>query len=208
MKSINSIKIAYKVFFAALTLSSIILEIVVLSERLIFDPGNFFSFFTVLSNSLAVIVLAVGAAMIYYRKKSVAFNVLRGASALFMVLTGVVFAVLLSDLDPRVLTAVPWDNTVLHYIMPIVMFVDWFVDPPKPAVRMKQALLWLVFPLGYVMYTLIRGPIVQWYPYPFLNPANGGYGKIAITCAVITLFTLAAAWVLVKAQSIHLLRTK
>lgn len=27
---------------------------------------------------------------------------------------------------------------------------------------------------------MIRGPIAGWYPYPFLDPANGGYGTVAV----------------------------
>ena len=28
--------------------------------------------------------------------------------------------------------------------------------------------------------TLVRGAIDGWYPYPFLDPANGGYASVAI----------------------------
>ena len=34
------------------------------------------------------------------------------------------------------------------------------------------------FPLLYVVYSLIRGPFVNWYPYPFLDPRIGGYGRV------------------------------
>jgi hypothetical protein len=43
----------------------------------------------------------------------------------------------------------------------------------------------LAYPLVWLGYTLVRGSIVGWYPYPFLNPANGGYGQVAATVAVV-----------------------
>ena len=197
----------FKTFFALLALSSILLEIVTLIGRSAFDAGNFFSFFTVLSNLFAVVVLLCSAICTYRNRSSVALDVLRGGSTLFMVLTGVVFAILLSDLDPALLTAVPWDNTVLHYIMPIVLFVDWLIDPPKSRLRYRHAVMWLLFPLAYVVYTLIRGPIVDWYPYPFLNPANGGYMQVFVICIGISVFTFLAA-LLIRGMSLRLVRTK
>lgn len=44
---------------------------------------------------------------------------------------------------------------------------------------MRQALLWLLYPLVWTAYTLIGGALVDWYPYPFLDPAQGGYGSVA-----------------------------
>lgn len=196
----NNILATYKVVFGLLALSSIALEIIVLNDRGVFNPANFFSFFTILSNLLAAGVLLVGAWLARSGKRSDRFDDLRGAATLYMALTGVVFAVLLSGLDPRLLTAVPWDNTVLHYIMPIVMVLDWLLDPPVRRLNLKQALPWLLFPVAYVAYSLVRGPIVGWYPYPFLNPSTGGYFAIVVTCACIVVFALIAAWLLLRVQ--------
>ncbi len=207
MKHKRIVLTSYKTLFAVLALSSIALEIVTLQQRGVFNPANFFSFFTILSNIFAALALMVSAVFIHRGMRSRKLNILRGAATLYMTLTGVVFAVLLSDLDPSLLTAVPWDNTVLHYIMPIVLFIDWVIDPPTSRLRYRHAALWLLFPLVYVTYSLIRGPIVNWYPYPFLNPANGGYGQVAVICVGITVFTLLAA-LLIRGLSLRLVRTK
>jgi len=111
-----------------------------------------------------------------------------------MVVTGIVFSLLLSGIEGVALTAVPWDNIVLHYIIPIAMVVDWIADSPSRRIEFKKALVWLAFPLAYLVYSLIRGPIVNWYPYPFLNPVNGGYGQIAITSIIILLGGIAMVW--------------
>ena len=51
----------------------------------------------------------------------------------------------------------------------------------------RDGLLWLAFPLVWTGLTLVRGAIDGWYPYPFLDPVNGGYGTVAVTVVAITL---------------------
>jgi hypothetical protein len=189
----------YKQLFGAVGLFAIIQEIVVLSERGTFNLVNFFSFFTIQSNLFAVIMLFTAAAALRSGLKNNALQYLRGASSLYMVITGVIFAVLLSNYDPRVLTAVPIDNTILHYIMPVVMVIDWLIDPPARRLSFVHSLIWLAYPLLYLGYTLIRGVNVGWYPYPFLNPATGGgYSGIIATAIGITIFVVVVAWVMTR----------
>jgi hypothetical protein len=183
----------YKLFFGLLGLSAIVTEIVVLISRGYFDPANFFSYFTIQSNLIAAVVLLKGSAGGHGRQ----FALFRGAVTLYMVMTGVVFALLLSGLKDISFTAVPWDNVVLHYIMPVAVLLDWLLDTPKIKLTWRRALAWLAFPLVYVVYTLIRGPIAGWYPYPFLNPEVNGYvGVIAISLGIVT-FAMAIVWMLV-----------
>src|SRR5690606_27490606 len=93
---------------------------------------NFFSFFTIESNLLAAFVLlVVGFGALAGAKAHRTFAFLRGAATLYMVITGIVFALLLAGLEQRLQITIPWVNTVLHYIMPVVMLVDWLLFPPK-----------------------------------------------------------------------------
>lgn len=177
----------YKIIFALLGFSALVTEMVALIERGVFNAGNFFSFFTVESNILAVVAFILGALAVYSGKKSRKLDYFRGATTFFMVITGIVFAVLLSGLQGVELTAVPWDNVVLHYIIPIAIAIDWIMDHPKTRFSYRTALGWVIFPVAYLVYSLIRGAIVGWYPYPFLNPENGGYTQVLFTSLVIAL---------------------
>ena len=103
-----------------------------------------------------------------------AYDLLRGAAVLYMAITGMVFTLLLSRSDQ----ALPWANAVVHYIMPVVIFLDWLVDPPRARLTRAKAARWLIFPLVYFAYTLIRGAIVDWYPYPFFDVSAHGYGRV------------------------------
>lgn len=56
--------------------------------------------------------------------------------------------------------------------MPIVLVVDWLVDPPPGGLTFRQGLLWLSYPLVWIVYILIRGALVGLYPYPFSIPTT------------------------------------
>lgn len=182
----KDIRIWYRVFFALLGLSAVVTEIAVTIERDTFNPANFFSYFTIESNLIAIAVLLVSAFAVTTKKESHTITLLRGWSTANMILVGVVFSILLAGLDAR-LTAVPWDNIVLHYIMPIIVVFDWLLFRPQNQISLKHGLLWMIFPVVYVLYSLVRGAVTAWYPYPFLNPTEHGYGKVAIVCLVITI---------------------
>ncbi len=122
---------------------------------------------------------------------------LRGANTLNMVVVGVVFSLLLSGLDGD-LTAVPWDNTVLHYIIPVVVALDWLFISSKTKITFKQGIVWAIFPMLYVLYSLVRGHLVNWYPYPFLNAAEQGYLRVLIVCTAITLGAFVLIYAIAK----------
>ncbi|MGH3042033.1 MAG: Pr6Pr family membrane protein [Gaiellaceae bacterium] len=63
-------------------------------------------------------------------------------------------------------------------MLPVVLVADWLLDPPRHRLPLRLAAAWVAFPVAYVIYTLIRGESVDWYPYPFLNVAEHGYGGV------------------------------
>jgi len=157
---------------------------------------NFFSYFTNLSNIFAAVVLLLGAfSLITRREPTVSEDIIRGTAVVCMALVGLVFSVLLRDVDLGHL--LPWVNIVLHYIMPVVVVADWLYQPPKTRLVVTQVWLWLIFPALYLAYSLIRGAIVGFYAYPFFNPAkSGGYGGVALYCIAILLAFLLCCWLL------------
>jgi hypothetical protein len=58
-----------------------------------FNPGNFFSFFTIQSNILAVAMLVL-TALVRLDERSRLFDAVRGAVTFYITITGVVFALL------------------------------------------------------------------------------------------------------------------
>lgn len=188
----RSLLIALRLFFGVLTLVTVGKQFAV-QVQMGFSVINFFSYFTNLSNLFAAIVLIFGAfQLITHRQPSASTDLIRGMAVVNMVVVGIVFSVLLRDVDMGNL--LPWVNTVLHYIMPIAVVLEWFFQPPRTKLGTRHVLLCQIFPLFYLVYTLVRGAIVGWYPYPFLNPANvGGYSGVAVyAIGIMVVFVVAA----------------
>jgi len=175
MKKLTAI---YKLGFPLLVFAAVIAEFTQL-EHTAFRIINFFSYFTIESNIFASIILLISGVFVLRGKSSQTFSYIRGAATLFMVITGVVYTLLLADSGHS-----SWMNTVLHYAFPIVMFVDWLLDRARP-IDLLKSLWWLAFPIIFLVYSLVRGAIVHWYPYPFLDVTKHGYGKVALTSCFI-----------------------
>jgi hypothetical protein len=61
-----------------------------------------------------------------------------------------------------------------------------------------KALRWLIFPAVWLGYTLVRGAIVDWYRYPFVNVAVKGYLSVALACIGIAVLFVALIWAVQK----------
>ncbi len=146
------------------------------------SDADYFSYFTVLSNLFASAMLLYGAFR-PARERSGTVELFRGAAVVYILTTGIVYLVLLSGHAP----AYPWVNAILHYLMPVAMALDWLLDPPRVRLELpRTVVLWMVFPLLYIPYTLARGAIVNWYPYFFVNPhRSGGYLLVAGDCLAV-----------------------
>lgn len=180
-----------RLLFGLLALSAIGWQLGI-HVRLGFSILNFFSFFTNLSNLFAAAVLLLGAIGFFVNPQRLyASTRVRYISTANMTIVGIVFAVLLRDVDLGSL--LPWINFVLHYVMPCVVVLDWLIAPPERRLRSADLMSALIFPVLYLLYVVLRGHSVDWYPYPFLNPATvGGYGIVALYSLGIALTFLAA----------------
>ena len=173
---------------AGLVLLAIVVQVMTAIGAGSFDPTRFFAFFTVLSNLFGAALFLV-LALRWRSAPSMSLDVLRGASVVYLTVTFIVVILLLSAAELQL--AIPWVDFVLHKVFPIIVVVDWLLDPPTRRLTYRGSLRWLVFPLVWVTLTLIRGAADGWYPYPFLDPANGGYGSVAVYFVAILVGFLA-----------------
>lgn len=192
-----------RVILSALRLGFGILVVIAIALQLITslqqgrNIANFFSFFTIQSNILAAAaLLTIGIGSFLSKKATPQFALIRGAATLYMTITGIVFALLLSGLEQELQVTLPWVNIVLHYVTPAVMLLDWLIFPPAFTFSFKQTVYWLAFPAFYLCYSLIRGAIVHWYPYPFLDPVQTGWPTVLVTSIFIAIGTVGLSWVL------------
>lgn len=155
---------------------------------------NFFSFFTIDSNVGAVVVFAIGAFCLIRNEGDPRwFALLRASITTYMAVTFVVYNLLLRGIELPQGTTVPWSNEILHVVAPLLIVLDWFFAPGRRRLEWKDLRVIIAFPIVWVIYTLIRGPLAYdeighkatWYPYPFLNPALSPEGYWSVLFYVI-----------------------
>jgi hypothetical protein len=189
--------IGIKLFLGLLGFSALVTELATLVDRGQLDIVNFFSYFTIQANMVAIASLLLSAIAVAGGKNA-SLGAFRSAATVYILIVGIGFAALLSGLDGVEFTAVPWDNVVLHYLMPAVVLLDLVIDRPQKRLLFKGELIWLLFPVAYFAYSLIRGAVVGWYPYPFLNPASGGYVKVVIAALGVAALSVGLVWLVTK----------
>jgi hypothetical protein len=183
---------AARLALATTAIVAITYQFAVLNVEPGYSKGNFFSFFTIQSNLLAVGALFV-LVLVPRERRTPLLDGARSAAVLYMAITGVVFALLLSGLQDDLNTTTSWVDFVVHKLMPAVLVADWLLDPPRHRLPRWTILAWLAYPAAWLVYTLVRGASVDWYPYPFVDVARLGYDGVLARAAVLTLGFAAVA---------------
>jgi hypothetical protein len=170
------------------------------------NPFNFFGYFTIQSNVMGIAALAVsGLLLLRGRQGPRWLPYFRGAVVGYLVVVGLVYAVLLAPLGVEGGVPVPWANVVLHVVAPIVLPVDWLLVADRPALAWRWLWLVLIYPALWLTVVLIRGVTDGWVPYPFLNPENGA-DSIAVVCLGIAATILAAGALAYALSRLRVLR--
>ena len=158
-------------------------------------PGRIirvFSFFTVQSNILSGVVSAQLARD--PKRDGRGWRALRLAALFGITVTGIVYSTVLARIHEPNGTAETVVNDIVHYIVPIMMVGGWLVFGPRPRIDATTVLRSLAFPVVWLAYTLVRGAIWDWYPYPFLDVPSHGYARVALNAVLVTLvFAVVAA---------------
>ena len=159
-----------------------------LGERLV----RFVGYFTVLSNILVAVVtwtLALGR-----DRDAEGWRVLRLTSLVAIAVTGVVHWFLLRpilDLSGADYLA----DKLLHVVVPLLTVVGWVAFGPRGRIRGRDVITCLAFPVAWLAYTLVRGAVTGFYPYPFLDVDERGYADVAVACVGIAVLFVALAGV-------------
>jgi len=152
---------------------------------------NVFAYFTIQSNLLlggTALVLALQPG----RRGGVLFNTLRLNGVLCIAVTGIVaHAVLAGLVDLHGWAAVA--DFLVHTAAPIVGVLGWLLFGPRGLVDWRVVGWSIVFPLLWLVFTLVRGAFVGFYPYPFVNVDEHGYGRVLLNCLLVAVLFLALA---------------
>jgi hypothetical protein len=167
-----------------------------LDDRLVDIPETtvrFFSYFTILTNILVAIYFTAVVIRRKSRKRPFssagAFTAITG----YITIVFLIYQIALRHLwQPEGLQWVV--NELLHTVIPIAVIIYWYFNESSLPIRFQQIGVWLLYPLGYLIFILVRGRLSGFYPYPFVNvPALGLLRVLLNSAGLIVLYILLSA---------------
>lgn len=183
MKKFFSILIALIAWFAVLTQYFLMIEnrVAPIGETTI----RFFSFFTILTNLLVAFYFTLTC----FQKKNNVSAILNKPGTLtaitvYITIVGFVYQILLRHIwQPQGLQRIV--DELLHTFIPIMVIIYWYLYENRSSVLYNQIPKWLIFPLIYLIYILLRGQFSNFYPYPFVDVAKLGLSKVLINSILL-----------------------
>ncbi|MFH8802157.1 Pr6Pr family membrane protein [Streptomyces sp. NPDC017936] len=174
------------------------------------SPLQALSHFAVQSGILLAVVTALSARRAWTARPPLS-SAWTGAALLYVVFSGLVYHLLLADsANPFPVTGASGRPTgllavaahLLHTVVPVAAVLDWLLLTPPGRLRLRQTAPWLLYPLAYLGFSLIRAELIipgtpGRHPYPFLDPATHGYQRTLAAALLLGLSLHALSLLLV-----------
>ncbi|MEO6232520.1 MAG: Pr6Pr family membrane protein [Ferruginibacter sp.] len=184
MKKNLSILFAIIAWFALLTQYYLMIEnrVASVGETTI----RFISFFTILTNSIVAVYFTI----VSLKNASDSSGKINKPGVLtavtvYITIVGLVYQLLLRQIwHPTGLQKLV--DELLHSVMPVFVILYWYLFEEKSLVSYRQVPKWLIYPLIYLVYILIRGSMAGFYPYPFVDVTILGLKKVLINSVLLT----------------------
>lgn len=147
--------------------------------------ARFFSYFTILTNSM--IALTTGVAWLLPKTRAGAWCSKPGnitAITVYIIVVGLVYNFVLRPLYHPQGWAKLADELV-HSVVPLLYVVYWLRFATRGTINWNSAFGWLLYPLLYLIYTFVHGMFSHWYPYPFMDVNIIGYAGFWINSAYL-----------------------
>jgi hypothetical protein len=204
MKKNLSILFAIIAWFAVLTQYYLMIEnrVASIGETTI----RFFSFFTILTNSLVAIYFTLS----FSKEKKGFLTIINKPGTLtaitvYITIVGLVYQIILRHIwEPKGLQMIV--DELLHTLIPILVIIFWYLYESKSLVSYSQIPKWLIYPLIYLIYILVRGAFSDFYPYPFVDVGSLGLSKVLINSILLLGLFVAISAIFIKIG--HLLKNK
>ncbi|WP_421753923.1 Pr6Pr family membrane protein [Croceimicrobium sp.] len=131
---------------------------------------RFFSFFTILTNSMVAIYHSFELA----GSKRLRKPALLTALTVYIFIVGLIYQIALRSIwEPQGLAMVV--DELLHSLIPFLSLIYWWLYEDAKLLKWEQIPWFLIYPLIYLIYILIRGAYSGFYPYPFLQVDEIGW---------------------------------
>jgi len=201
----------YAALLAIIGWSAVILQFYLIlhnrTESVVETVVRFFSFFTVLTNILVALCCTVlwlrpgagrsggssgSGSWLHFFSKPATLT----AITVYITIVGLVYNVLLRLLwEPQGLQL--WVDESLHTVIPSLFIIFWLVFVPKGGLQWKDVPAWLIYPIVYTLFIMIRGGLSGFYPYPFIDLNKNATHEVFINAGVMLVGFLVLSLVLV-----------
>ncbi|MGW1915670.1 Pr6Pr family membrane protein [Streptomyces sp. NPDC002076] len=181
-------------------------------ELLLGAPARILSYFGVQAALLLAIAMLMSASRAWRARRPLP-SAVTGATLLYVVISALVYHLLLAHTTPPFsmtgATTLPerWHGSwatlqILHTLTPAAAVLDWLLLTPAARLHLRQAAGWLLYPLAYLAFYLIRAAFLAptnpaRYLYPFLDVATHGYRSTLANALLLGLAMYALAVLLV-----------
>ncbi|EKV56207.1 hypothetical protein A966_12641 [Brachyspira hampsonii 30446] len=150
-------------------------------------------YFTYQSNILVIVYFILDIFNII-NKKETFYPRLKGAVTMSITVTFLVYHFLLSPTADKYIGFAYIRNVIVHYIVPIMTIFDYIIFDKKGIYKIIDPILWLIIPLLYFMFVLVRARVGSpfsdgsYYPYFFVDIDKYGLKTVLRNVFFITLF--------------------
>lgn len=168
----------------------------------LFRPGEYFAYFTIQTSLIAGVVLSIAAIrQLQGKADTKGLTLTRISVSTYAIVVAVVYNALLRGVaiepgDPDY--GYNWPvipNEILHVWAPILIVLDFAITATVTRLKFKQIFWVLLFPLGWLIFTIIRGLNTDWWAYWFLNPNEKGgvLGVVQFILAIVVFMLVSAS---------------
>jgi hypothetical protein len=179
-----------RLFLLFIAVAGIFIEIVTTKD--VASISEMFFYFTIQTNLIVALcmIFVLIASKQDKMKRFLAY--FESGTCVWILITGILYGILLSGFyRPEGWKMV--SNLLLHYITPSTMVLYYLFLAEKLTWRPSILLVWMGYPVGYAVFSLVRGSMTGGYPYWFLNPTDSypaGAGSLLNVFLLIGLFVL------------------
>ena len=162
----------------------------------LFRPAEYFAYFSIVTAIVAgLFLITTGFGLLLNIEDTKWVEVARLSLAVALIVVGVVYHALLAGAANDVRDGdYAWPvlpNEIIHTYAPILAVIEYLISVKAFRIRLR-AFVWVaVFPLTWLVLSIVRGIATNWWPYWFINPnGEAGFGGMLTYISAITVFFL------------------
>jgi hypothetical protein len=169
----------------------------------IFRPFEYFAYFSIVTAIVAgLFLITTSFGLLLDIEDTKWVEIARLSLAVALIVVGVVYHALLADVANDVRDGdYAWPvlpNQIIHTYAPILAAIEYLISIKAFRIRLRSFLLVAVFPITWLVLSIIRGTLTNWWPYWFINPNGeaGLLGMLTYMAAISVFFLLVGLLVL------------